>query len=476
MPAALLRALALGVAYAGLAKLIAVVTAFGNTTGATFWPGAGLTVAVLLLRPKWEWPLYIAAVAIAEASIDAALGFGVPLAVAWAVANTGEALVAALLLRRRRRGPPDLSRRSELGRFVLAAIVIGPLAGALIGTAAGVVLEGDGWLPRLPRWYIGDAVGVLIVAPALLILWPPLPRAERAPVVPWLALLALAMVVAVGPWTFAGAAGLPFLTLPLLIWIAMRFGLRGGVAAVLIMASIVLAVTADGRGPFADGAGAFAGLAVAQMFVAMSALTVYTISVLAGELITREQLADELRDSALRDSLTGLANRRLLFDRLEKASARLARRPGMAALLFIDLDRFKRVNDTHGHVVGDALLMESADRLREVVRDEDSVARIGGDEFVILAEGLDDADDARALAARVVMAFDERFDFVVGPLEVTTSIGIATATEPLDDPGAFLARADRAMYVAKRAGGRRIASATVASVERPTAGARSGTS
>ena len=457
LPSVLARALALGLGYAALSKLIDIVTTFGNTTGATFWPGAGLTVAVLLKRPKWEWPFYVAAVAIAEATVDMWIGFGVPLSLAWAVANTAEPLVAALLLRRRRRGPPDLSRRVDLGPFVLAAIVIGPLVGATLGTAAGAVLAGDPWLPRLPRWYIGDAVGVLIVAPAVLILWPPLPRAERGPVTPWLAALTLAVVLALGPWTFSGAAGLPFLTLPLLIWIAMRFGLRGGVAAVLLVASIVLAVTADGRGPFADDEGAFAGLVVAQMFVAMSAVTVYTVSVMAGELISRDQLADELRARALRDSLTGLANRRLLFDRLERASARLARSPGMAALLFIDLDDFKRINDTHGHVVGDAVLVESADRLREVVRDQDSVARIGGDEFLVLAEGLHGADDAYALAGRIVAAFDEPFESIVGPLRVTTSVGIATTRDPIDDPGAFLADADHAMYAAKRAGGHQIA-------------------
>ena len=453
----LVRALALGLGYAALSKLIAVVTAFGNTNGAIFWPGAGLTVAVLLMRPRREWPFYIAAVAIAEASVDVWLGFELSLSLGWAVANTAEPLVAALLLRRVMAGPPDLSRRGDLGPFVLAAIVIGPLVGALIGTACGAVLAGDEWLPRLPRWYIGDAVGVLIVAPALLVLWPPVRGGGGRRAMPWLALLALMMLLAVGPWSFSGAAGLPFLTVPLLTWIALRFGLPGGVAGVLIVATITLAITADGRGPFAQGEGAFQGLVVAQMFVAMCAVTAFTVSVLAGELITRDELASELRARALRDSLTGLANRRLLFDRLGQASRRLARNPGLAALLFIDLDDFKRVNDTHGHSAGDAVLVESADRLRDVVRDQDSVARIGGDEFLVLAEGLHDMDDALALAARVVDAFDRPFELAGGRVRVAASVGVATATGPIDDPEAFVSGADRAMYVAKRAGGRRIA-------------------
>ena len=124
------------------------------------------------------------------------------------------------------------------------------------------------------------------------------------------------------------------------------------------------------------------------MFLAMCAVTTYLVAVLAGELTTGSKLEAELRAQALRDSLTGLANRRLLFDRIEQASRRLARQPGTFALLFIDLDAFKAINDSYGHAAGDLVLAQSADRLRDVVRDHDSIARIGGDEFLILAEDL----------------------------------------------------------------------------------------
>jgi diguanylate cyclase (GGDEF)-like protein len=195
------------------------------------------------------------------------------------------------------------------------------------------------------------------------------------------------------------------------------------------------------------------------MFLAMCAVTTYTIAVLVGELLTGAELEDELRAQALRDSLTGLANRRLLFDRIEHASRRLARRQGMVALLFIDLDAFKAVNDVHGHATGDQVLVQAADRLRDVVRDHDSVARLGGDEFLILAEDLHDAADAHALAARVVAVFDAPFETRSGPIRVSASVGIATTTVPILDPAAYLGGADRAMYTAKRAGGHRLATA-----------------
>ncbi len=448
-------AVAVGLGYAALAKLVAVVTAFGNTTGATFWPGAGLTLAVLLRRPRSEWPFYLGAVAIAELSVDLSEGFGVAVSLGWALANTAEPLAAAWLLSLRGVWAADALRRRELPVFVLSALVAGPVLGALVGAASGVLFAGDPWLPRLTRWYVGDAIGVLVVAPALLALRRPPWRRPSARAAGWFAVLGAAALLTLGPWDRAGDYGLVFLTLPVLSGFAMRYGPRGAAAGVLLVALIVEAVTAEGRGPFAQG-GAFEGLVVAQMFVAMNAVTAHAVAVLASELVTHERLEEKLREQAMRDSLTGLANRRLLFDRIEHASRRLARRPQMLALLFIDLDAFKAANDTYGHSAGDAVLVETARRLRAGVRDHDSVARLGGDEFLILAEDLADGEDAIGLACRVVEALDEPIATPAGAIKVSASVGIALTRAPVEDAETYLASADRAMYVAKRAGGGRV--------------------
>jgi diguanylate cyclase (GGDEF)-like protein len=318
-----------------------------------------------------------------------------------------------------------------------------------------VAFAGDPWLPRLPRWYVGDAIGVLVVAPALLAL----PGGRRRPTARAAACclgLALISLLALGPWRFGWNDGLLFLTLPVLIVIALRYGTRGAAAGVLMIALIVETVTASDAGPF-GGKGAFSGLFMAQMFVAMSAVTAMTVAVLTGELVRRERLEAELRALALRDSLTGLANRRLLFDRIEHASRRLKRRPGMLALLFIDLDGFKAINDTYGHATGDALLVKSAERLRASVRDQDTVARLGGDEFLVLVDDIAGEDDALRLAARIVEAFDPPFAAHGSSIGVTASVGVTTATSPVADPSTLVSSADGAMYHAKRAGGRRVA-------------------
>lgn len=170
----------------------------------------------------------------------------------------------------------------------------------------------------------------------------------------------------------------------------------------------------------------------------------------------QDHLAEEqqrLAHRAFHDALTGLPNRVLFFDRLAHALEVAARRGSQLALLFIDIDRFKLVNDTAGHGAGDALLTGVAARLAESVRSSDTVARLAGDEFVILCEELIDAvPETLALAARIGTALRRPIDTDGGPLCASVSIGIALRVDG-DEPDGFLRRADRAMYAAKRAGG-----------------------
>ena len=168
----------------------------------------------------------------------------------------------------------------------------------------------------------------------------------------------------------------------------------------------------------------------------------------------RKELEARLAQQALHDPLTGLANRTLLLDRLEHALARLVRHPGTLGLLFLDLDQFKPVNDSLGHDAGDELLVEIAERLKQVVRGEDLVARLGGDEFVVLCEDAAKPDDVEALAARIVTALKTPLSLRGREVVPSASVGVVT-----DDGGrtalALMRDADAAMYEAKDQGGGR---------------------
>lgn len=441
----------MALAYAALGKGVAVVTAVGVFSGATFWPGAGLTLGVLALRPPRRWPAILAGVAAAEVLIDLHLGFSLGLGMGWAVANTLEPLVGAWLLRRGSAGPPDLRDLEVVVRFVVVAVVVGPAVGALVGTAAGVALAGDPWLPRLPRWFVGDAMGVLALAPALLAA-----RREAWPV-SWRALapaLALAVVTAVAfaPWGGPVAIGLPYLVIPVLVLVGVRAGVGGAAAGVLGVAAVVEVVTAVGEGPFAE-VGAFDGLIVAQLFLFMAATTALLGAALTRALTERTAAEATLRAEALTDELTGLANRRLLSDRLAMAARRLERGDGLAVVM-VDLDGLKLVNDTFGHRAGDALLVATASRLEGAIRPGDTAARLGGDEFVAVCEGVTGDEAVQELGARVAGAVARPLHWEGRVLDVGASVGVAAAAGgEVADPAELLRRADEAMYRAKRGGG-----------------------
>lgn len=163
-----------------------------------------------------------------------------------------------------------------------------------------------------------------------------------------------------------------------------------------------------------------------------------------------------LRQQTLHDSLTGLPNRVLMLDRLEQAIAKGRRSRRRVAVLFIDLDGFKLINDRYGHQIGDDVLSVVADRLRSVLRPGDTLARLGGDEFVVLCEELDDATKAEAVAARMTEVLTAPFRLANGRyVPLSASIGVAFADEGGSRLESILGAADAAMYLAKRAGGAR---------------------
>ena len=170
------------------------------------------------------------------------------------------------------------------------------------------------------------------------------------------------------------------------------------------------------------------------------------------DITERKQLEHHLVHQALHDPLTGLPNRSLLFDRLTHAMQRTLRSKRHTAVFFLDLDRFKNVNDGAGHDTGDAALRAVADQLRVAVRKHDTVARYGGDEFVVMAEDLAWPAEAREVSNRLLHAVATPIPHAAGELVVTASVG-ATLADGHSDPDTVLRDADAAMYRAKNLGG-----------------------
>jgi diguanylate cyclase (GGDEF)-like protein len=311
----------------------------------------------------------------------------------------------------------------------------------------------------------------------------------------FLAFRALGLLAPVPPWAFAVAIGASALSALLMErWNTSGPGTLGMHARIFVhVAGVTGVIYLSGWGPVLGMAYAFsafaemeqsgartwraalgwsiAGCAVGQALVALEwaptmldmapAMTIgflgacmfgITIRMAGAVGEDRERAEAKLAHQAMHDALTGLPNRHLFVDRLEHTIER-ARRSGGArpAVMFLDLDRFKLVNDTLGHQAGDALLVEVARRLREVMRASDTLARLGGDEFVVLCEAAGEQGLAQ-VAARVRAVFEEPFVIDGKEADVGVSIGVAAVADGETTADTLLSEADAAMYFAKQHG------------------------
>jgi diguanylate cyclase (GGDEF)-like protein len=218
-------------------------------------------------------------------------------------------------------------------------------------------------------------------------------------------------------------------------------------AVVTAGTSLALPLVSDGR-PVGTLYLSFAG---DQRFPAPEPALVGALATQCAQAFERARLHVELQALSMTDPLTGLANRRMLGRDLERALRRLARTNESLAVMLLDLDAFKAVNDRYGHQAGDDLLLRVARQLQSAVRAPATVARLGGDEFVVLVEDLQRVGDARSLALRIEQSIDLLVGGIAGEPEtrVTASIGVAIATGAGVDADQLLLEADKAMYEAK---------------------------
>lgn len=171
------------------------------------------------------------------------------------------------------------------------------------------------------------------------------------------------------------------------------------------------------------------------------------------DITERKKNDEEIRRLAYYDSLTSLANRTLFMDRLNMAILRAARENSCVVLMMFDLDLFKDVNDTMGHLVGDHLLKAVSRRLQSRLRKSDTIARLGGDEFMVIYSGVRDAGQAKMLAEKLLRVFDAPFGVAGKKVKITASVGIAVYPDDADDLDMLLRKVDIALYAAKEAGG-----------------------
>ncbi len=449
------------------AAALGLSLALPGTNASPFWPPTAVALATLYFGGIRLWPGVLAGALLVNLAFMLSGGLhwsmALPVATVVGLGNALEAVVGIALLRAVLGTQFPFDSLRGLIAFALIASGFAPILAATAGVLAtrSIGMDATPFAEHWLTWWLGDASSALIMAPALMVLWSsgarPVPRARAIELALLTAVLVLGAALSFGALgtTAMGNVPLGFLLLPVLLWAVLRFQTFGAALAVLIVAVTAVLGALDARGPFV-GDSRNASLLMLQLFMVVTATA--TLS-LAAALSERNRLGAQLTESnaelrklAFHDPLTGLPNRRLLRDRLQQVIRQAKRSGDRAAVLYLDLDRFKRINDTLGHEAGDALLREVAARLRRAVRQEDSICRVGGDEFVVLLREVDGAASAGRVAGKIIEALRQPVALADVQVTATSSIGIALIPEDSVDADDAIRRADQAMYVAKQQG------------------------
>lgn len=438
------------IAYCAFAQLAMLLNS-PDTNGGTFWPGAGLSLGLLLILPTRQWVFVLLGVALGEFVGNAVRGYSPIGNVFWTLGNCLEPLVAAILIRRSGNSNGSLTPIKNMLLFIGLGAVVAPMVGATIGAVGTAEAIGVPYMLSWTKFYVGDALGILVITPVILsrVRFVSLRLWSREQLIYAALLLVLSQLI-LKNWGPVLDLLLPFLFLPLMLWSSLRFGLRGTALTILSIAYLVTFAIESGYVPYRSAyLPETYGVTMMQLRLLIGSFTALVVASLTNELIRGISNQKRLLVQAHRDELTGLLNRAGLNYRLSNTSQRRGtdRTPH---LLICDLDSFKPVNDRHGHLAGDDVLIEVANRLSTCIRDGDAVARIGGDEFVVLLDSSDRAT-VNAIANRILEQMSAPILGSFGNVEVSVSIGITKWNSDMPIETAMRA-ADVALYKAKHAG------------------------
>lgn len=420
---------------------------------AAFWPANAVLLGLMLRHPRWaaSWRSWLLAL-LAYVATDLATGADWPMALGLSIANVAGVALGWWLLSRQ---PEDLLRL-RLSRSVLylfGACALASVTGALLGGAVVKASLGHDFVPAFTIWLAAEASGYMLILPMLLAapdgwLWRWRPNWRQHGWKGLLPILALVPLQAFASW-YGGPGSLGF-SMPALVWCAMAYGVFAAALLNFLIGTWTIATVAMGAFNFTPDNTA----AVISLRLGLSMLLLAPLAV-ACTYATRERALVRLNHWVNHDFLTGALSRRALMERGNKMLERMRDQSAPLSLLMLDLDHFKRINDRFGHAQGDLVLQQLVQHARQLLRPEDILGRLGGEEFAVLLPhtSLEQAHSigerlCRQLSSQPVVLNDGT------QLTVTCSIGVHGSDRPTDGEtlSHWLSCADRALYQAKAAG------------------------
>jgi diguanylate cyclase (GGDEF)-like protein len=425
-----------------IAGKLGLRVAFAFPSATPVWPATGLALVAFLLLGARVWPvIFVGAFLVNLTTAGTAFT-----SVGIATGNTLEGFVGAWLVTRYAGGRDCLVTPERIFRFTLLAAVLSTMVSATFGA---LTLQLGGLVPPgelgsiWTTWWLGDASGDLLVAPFLLgwattPLTLPSPRrmVEGAALFGGLVLTCLMIFGVIQPISYVGTS-LRFLLIPFLTWAAVRFGPREAATAILLLGMAAIWGTLMGAEGFGRQA-ANTTLLLLQAYMAVAAVMTLMLTAAVQE---RHAVQERLRSLSISDPLTGIANYRHLITVLDAEIERSLRHERRFAILFLDVDGLKQINDRLGHLVGSRALCRVAETLRTAARAVDTPARYGGDEFALL---LPETDEEAAW--QVGRRLQERLAQEQEEPPVRVSLGVALFPRDGATADALIGAADRRLY------------------------------
>ena len=419
------------------------------------WPQTGIAIATLVALGLRFWPsILVGAFLVNITTVGSVLT-----SIGIATGNTLEAVIASFLVIRFANGRHAFERTKDILRFAFYVVAISTAVAATFGVTSltlGGFASWNNYGLIWRTWWLGDAAGALIFTPFLL-LWTSKARWHwtgrqllELSVLFFSTLLTAGIIF--GPLFHAQIRNDPwtFLCVPFLVWAAFRYGPREASAVICLLCMVEVVGTVHGYGPFVRET-SNDSLLLLQSFISLEALM---ILIFAAEVSERRRQEEHARELAVSDPLTGLANYRLLLERLDSEIKRYQRDGHPFAVVLLDLDGLKKINDEHGHLVGSLALCRMAEVLHLSCRAVDTAARYGGDEFALVLPGTS-SEHAKRVAQRISERLKEDHEIP----KLSASIGIAEYPRDGSTIEHMLSAADRALYDEKHHGAGRSATA-----------------
>lgn len=454
---------------AALCSWLGIILSHQSAGVATIWISNGLILGLLITQPKRHWLGYFLIGLTADTMADVFYGDPFRLAFGVSLANSVEVVTSSLLLSLWAGTPLDLSKRRSLVAFLLVAVIGATALSSALGAWWTVhLLPGSPWLQMFRTWYLGDMLGMAVIAPLVIMMQRPafFSLFDRSHLPHTLLVLSAPVVVTILVFNHSSDP-LIFFMFPAFLLVAFRLGFPGTVVNILVVTLMAIGFTAKGHGPLMLIAGEHMLLhriVIAQIFAAVAIFTMFPVAAILEE---KDGLKNSLaasearfRDLALRDELTGLPNRRAFNLQFESAWAQAMRCGETLGLIILDADQFKQYNDMAGHPAGDACLCSIAQQVGRVSGASAGIpARIGGEEFAIILPRASEAH-ARAVAEEIRLSvFAIGLPHPASPCGVqTVSLGVAVRVPFRGQASVDLIRlADQALYSAKVRGRNQVA-------------------